>query len=70
MHGHFDRTYWLTKDGLYPRAVEAIICRLTSDEIPDTVFPDTLVPRTCPKGATTLSAVAFSLLATAALLAF
>ena len=27
-----DDEYWLTKDGLYPQAIMAMICRLTSAE--------------------------------------
>ena len=27
-----DDEYWLTKDGLYPQAIMAMICRLTSSE--------------------------------------
>ena len=45
--------YWLTKDDLFVKAVNAIICRLTSEEHNNT----------CPKAATTILPFAASLLA-------
>ena len=32
MCGEIGDEYWLTRDGLYPQAIQAMICRLTSEE--------------------------------------
>ena len=45
--------YWLTKSGLFPKAVQAIICRATSEENNNV----------CPKGASNLLPIALSLAA-------
>lgn len=51
--GDIDSLLWLTKDGLFPRAIEAIICRLTSEESTNT----------CKTGANGLVSVGLSILA-------
>ena len=54
--GKVDTTNWLTKDGLYPKALMAMICRLTTASAESD---------TCPKEATMIaSSIVFTLLAT------
>ena len=48
----------LTKDGLYPKAVKAMICRVTS----------TQGTNDCPMGASAITSVAFALIASLSLL--
>ena len=52
--------YWLTRDDLFVRAVNAIICRLTSEEHNNT----------CPKDASALLPIALSLAMISAITVF